>query len=118
MFSTIWSTRARRTGITLICLLTLAVTRPGRSRASATGDKLDRALRSKADRATGTSRVIVVLKPGTDPTDGRRFGGVMRRRLGLIDGAVVDLPNAHAAPARRRARRSRASTRTGRSSPT
>ena len=83
----------------LICVLGLATTteakpdRAGRGPRDHDG-KFDEALRARADQTSGSSRVIVVLKPGTDTTDGRRFGGVLRRRLQLIDGAVVDLPNA------------------------
>ena len=98
MFSTAMT---RRWGIAtlLVCVLGLATTteakpdRAGRGPREHDG-KFDEALRARADQTSGSSRVIVVLKPGTDTTDGRRFGGVLRRRLQLIDGAVVDLPNA------------------------
>src|SRR5438045_7477828 len=62
-------------------------TRPGAA------DKLDRTLRRRADSHSGTSRVIVVMKAGAEPTDGKRFGGVLRGRLDLVGGSVLDLPN-------------------------
>ncbi|MDP1568723.1 MAG: S8 family serine peptidase [Vicinamibacterales bacterium] len=55
--------------------------------------RLDRALEARADRG-GRSRVIVRLKPGMDiGTAARGLGGRMGRRLGLISGQVVELPN-------------------------
>ncbi|MEO7276353.1 MAG: hypothetical protein ABIX28_02520, partial [Vicinamibacterales bacterium] len=56
-------------------------------------DKLDRTLRRRADRTPGTSRVIVIMKPGAEPTDGKRFGAIFRARLEML-GSVLDLPNA------------------------
>jgi serine protease AprX len=57
--------------------------------------KLDRKLNDRADRGgSGTSRVIVTLKPGWDASgDFRGVGGRLGRRLGLINGQVVELPN-------------------------
>ena len=98
MFSTAMT---RRWGIAtlLVCVLGLATTteakpdRAGRGPREHDG-KFDEALRARADQTSGSSRVIVVLKPVIDTIDFLWFGGVLRLRLQLIDGAVVDLPNA------------------------
>ena len=55
--------------------------------------KFDPELRMLADRSTGTSRIIVVMKSGTE-TDGRRYGGFLRQRLDLINSSAIELPNA------------------------
>ena len=55
--------------------------------------KFDPELRMLADRSTGTSRIIVVMKSGTE-TDGRRYGGFLRQRLELINSSAIELPNA------------------------
>jgi serine protease AprX len=60
---------------------------------SAKPGKLDRELQRRASRA-GWSRVIVTMKPGaSEPGDVRLLGGRAGRRLRLINGMVVDLPN-------------------------
>jgi serine protease AprX len=57
-------------------------------------DKLDKILKVRAGTG-GTSRVIITLKPGADPSaDVRKLGGRLGRKLGLINGQVVELPNA------------------------
>jgi subtilisin family serine protease len=57
-------------------------------------DKLDKILKSRAGKG-GTSRVIITLKSGSDPSsDVRKLGGRLGRRLGLINAQVVELPNA------------------------
>ena len=57
-------------------------------------DKLDKILKSRAGKS-GTSRVIITLKAGADPSaDVRKLGGRLGRKLGLINGQVVELPNA------------------------
>ena len=57
-------------------------------------DKVDRFLRNRAGKS-GTSRVIITLKPGFDvSSDARKLGGRLGRRLGLINGQVLELPNA------------------------
>jgi serine protease AprX len=56
-------------------------------------EKLDNLLKSRAGR-NGWSRVIVTLKPGADPSgEVKRLGGKLGRRLGLINGLVIELPN-------------------------
>ena len=63
-------------------------------------DKLDKILKSRAGKG-GTSRVIITLKSGSDPSsDVRKLGGRLGRKLGLINGQVVELPNAVLAQAR------------------
>ncbi len=61
--------------------------RPGRHA------KLDRRLNDRASRV-GTSRVIVVMKPGwTADAEAARLGGRLGRHLGLINGRVLELSN-------------------------
>ena len=77
--------------------------RPGRPAASNGGSgpgprrspqARSQAERSRSKREGGTSRVIVKLKPGWDVSgDVTKLGGKLGRRLGLINGQVVELPN-------------------------
>ena len=57
--------------------------------------KLDRKLNDRADTGgSGTSRVIIELNPGWDAgADIQRAGGRRGRKLGIISGEVVELPN-------------------------
>jgi subtilisin family serine protease len=62
---------------------------------AAKGDhaKLDRKLNERA-KSGGKSRVIVTLKPGWDESaELNRLGGRLGRKLNLIAGRVVELPN-------------------------
>jgi serine protease AprX len=60
---------------------------------SGNSDKLDKPLSERAGKS-GWSRVIVMLKPGVDPSsEVKRLGGKLGRKLGLINGLVIDLPN-------------------------
>ena len=60
---------------------------------SGDSEKLDKLLKERAGK-NGWSRVIVMLKPGADAsTEVRLLGGKLGRRLGLINGLVVELPN-------------------------
>ena len=60
---------------------------------AAPADKLDKILADRAGKG-GTSRVIVTLRSGADvSTDVRRLNGTLGRKLRLINGQVVDLPN-------------------------
>src|SRR4051812_11409839 len=68
-----------------------------RSQGSRPGDhaKLDRKLNDR-DRELkgGTSRVIIQLKAGKDASaDVLKLGGRLGRRLNLMNGMVVELPN-------------------------
>ena len=59
-------------------------------------EKIDRELKSRSGRLVGTSRVIITLKPGHDDNasrEVRKLGGRLGRKLRLIDGMVVELPN-------------------------
>jgi serine protease AprX len=56
-------------------------------------EKLDKTLKSRAGKS-GWSPVIVTLKPGADASaEVKRLGGKLGRRLGLINGVVIELPN-------------------------
>ena len=70
---------------------------PPNAAAAKPGDhpKLDRVLNDRAARAgSGKSRVIVTLRPGADVSgDIKKVGGKLGRRLGLINGQVVELSN-------------------------
>ncbi|HEY3883935.1 MAG TPA: S8 family peptidase [Vicinamibacterales bacterium] len=75
-----------------ICLLgstAAAAPRPGDH------PKLDRKLNDRAAvGGSGTSRVIVVLKPGADASgDYKKVGAIKGRHFNLINGEVVSLPN-------------------------
>ena len=87
-----WRKITAGAAIAIACLLGVAA-----PAAAKPGDhhKLDRKLNDRADRGgSGTSRVIVTLKPGWDASgDVRNLGGRLGRRLGLINGQVVELPN-------------------------
>jgi serine protease AprX len=59
-------------------------------------EKLDRELKGRASRLFGTSRVIITLKPGQEANasqEVRKLGGRLGRKLKLIDGMAVELPN-------------------------
>ena len=69
---------------------------PGRGKQHHRVEKLDRELKVRSGRLFGTSRVIITLKPGQEQNASqqvRRLGGRLGRRLQLIDGMVVELPN-------------------------
>ena len=87
-----WRKLTAGVAIALACLLGVAApvaAKPGDHR------KLDRKLNDRANRGgSGTSRVIVTLKPGWDASgDFKSIGGKLGRRLDLINGQVVELPN-------------------------
>ena len=65
------------------------------SRKSSDHPKLDRKLNDRADKGgSGVSRVIVTLKPGADLGDAvGKLGGKRGRKLGIVSGEVVELPN-------------------------
>ena len=78
--------------LTLVCVFgggtSAFASKPGRHA------KLDRKLNDRASNG-GTSRVIVIMKPGwTADSEATRLGGRLGRRLGLINGRVLELSNA------------------------
>ena len=83
-----WRKFLAGTALTLACLLGATA-----SAAAKPGDhpKLDRKLNDRAAKGgSGTSRVIVTLKPGFDASaDYKKVGGKLGRRLNLINGQVV-----------------------------
>jgi len=79
------------TAIAVACLLGAAA-----PVAAKPGDhyKLDRKLNDRADRGgSNTSRVIITLKPGWDGSNDFKQYGRLGRKLGLVNGQVVELPN-------------------------
>ena len=55
--------------------------------------KLDKILSERAGKS-GSSRVIIRLKPGADASsEVRKLGGKMGRRLKLVDGYAIEIPN-------------------------
>ncbi len=59
-------------------------------------DKFDEDVRSRASRLLGTTRVIITVKPGQEANaadEVRKLGGRLGRRLKLVDGMAVELPN-------------------------
>ncbi len=79
------------------CLFGITANVAAKPRNARAGDhpKLDRKLNDRAQLGgSGTSRAIVVLKPGCDATsDYARAGGKRGRKLGLINADVVELTN-------------------------
>ncbi len=101
------SMRSRRTVVSwltaaLLLVGLLASSAPadaaGRNRGSRRqqSSKLDNELRSRATRLLGTTKVILTIKPGQEANaqqEVRRLGGRFGRRLQLVNGMVVELPN-------------------------
>jgi serine protease AprX len=59
-------------------------------------EKLDADLKGRSSQLFGTSRVIVTVNPGDDRNAAqqvKKLGGRVGRKLALIDGLVVELPN-------------------------
>ena len=59
-------------------------------------EKLDKEMKSRSSRLFGTSKVILTIEPGQEANaekEIRKFGGRLGRRLNLIDGMAVELPN-------------------------
>jgi serine protease AprX len=78
--------------VAALTLTMLALLPAGAS--AAKRDKLDPTLAARNGKG-GTSRVIITLKPGADATgEVKKLGGRFGRRLSLINGDVVELPNA------------------------
>ena len=89
-----WQSNLTRGVLALSLVVGLGGPALARSGPSENHDKIDKILKSRAGKG-GTSRVIITLKPGSDPSaDVRKFGGRLGRKLGLINGQVAELPNA------------------------
>ena len=59
-------------------------------------DKLDKEMKSRSSRLLGTSKVILTVKPGQEDNaekEIKKLGGRLGRRLKLVDGMAVELPN-------------------------
>jgi serine protease AprX len=59
-------------------------------------EKLDKELKNRSGRLLGTSRVILTVKPRQEDNaqkEIKKLGGRLGRRLSLINGMVVELPN-------------------------
>ena len=88
----LWTTAVLAALLAVLAFPSATFAAPGKGK-EGTNVKMDRTLQGRAERA-GWSRVIVTLRPGGDATTeiikrGGRFG----RKLGLINGMVVELPN-------------------------
>ena len=86
-----WRKLVAGAAATLICLLGAAA-----PAAAKPGDhyKLDRKLNDRAAKGgSGTSRVIIQLKPGWDASNDFKKYGKLGKKLGLINGQVLELPN-------------------------
>ena len=79
------------TGLALAAALIVGVAAPSSAR---DGDnKLDKTLNGRAGKG-GTSRVIIMLKPGADASsEVNKLGGKVGRKLRSINGQVIELPN-------------------------
>jgi hypothetical protein len=80
----------------LVLALLVGFSAPGfaKSKRVVAHKKLDRFLNGRADKGSGTSRVIITFKPGWEETDEiSKHGAKVGRRLRLINGRVVELPN-------------------------
>jgi serine protease AprX len=79
--------------VALALALIVAMGGPVLAKSGRPRQKVDKILKAREGRS-GTSRVIVTLKPGFDASNEvRRLGGKMGRRLGLINGQAIELPN-------------------------
>jgi hypothetical protein len=85
--------------VSIACLIglaapgTVAAAGPRGSKQERKQTKLERELELQADALVGRTRVIVMLKPGVDPSQHvKELGGKIVRQLRIIDAIVVDLP--------------------------
>jgi serine protease AprX len=84
--------------VAAVALAAPAAAKPSRKhgRGNQRYEKLDKELKSRSGRLVGTSRVIVTLKPGQDANAAqeiKKLGGRLGRKLRLIEGVSVELPN-------------------------
>ena len=83
--SKLWSSKVEREQTALLLA--------GGSSGSA---KLDKEMQSRSSRLLGTSKVILTINPGQEANaekEIKKLGGRVGRRLKLVDGMAVELPN-------------------------
>ena len=59
-------------------------------------EKLDKEMKSRSSRLLGTSKVIITINPGQEANaekEIKKLGGRLGRRLRLVNGMAVELPN-------------------------
>ena len=89
------------TPVAVLVGLAMAVPVTAKPRSSRHGkpyrvEKLDKELKSRSGQLFGTSRVIITIKPGQESNAVKeigRLGGRTGRRLQLVNGMSVELPN-------------------------
>ena len=86
------------TGLALAAALIFGAAAPSSAKDS-DRKKLDKTLSDRAGKS-GTSRVIIRLKPGSDASsEVKKLGGKLGRKLGSINGQVIELPNGQSSQA-------------------
>jgi serine protease AprX len=87
-----WSA-VTRAGLVFGLVCALAGAAPAYASRGGDHPKLDKHLNERASKG-GTVKVIMILKPGwSADAEAKKLGGKLGRRLGLINGRVVELPN-------------------------
>jgi serine protease AprX len=82
-----------RAGLAASLVCALAGATPAYAARAGDHPKLDKHLNERASKG-GTTKVIVILKPGwSADTETKKLGGKLGRSLGLINGKVVELSN-------------------------
>ena len=82
-----------RAGLAASLVCALAGATPAYAARAGDHPKLDKYLNERASKG-GTTKVIVILKPGwSADTEAKKLGGKLGRSLGLINGKVVELSN-------------------------
>lgn len=82
-----------RVGLAATLVFALAGATPAYAARAGDHPKLDKKLNERASQG-GTSKVIVMLKPGWSvDTEAKKLGGKLGRTLGLINGKVLELSN-------------------------
>ena len=86
-----WDGRLTRAALAAALIVGLAA--PALANNARDQKKLDKILSEHAGKS-GSSRVIIRLKPGADASsEVRKLGGKMGRRLKLVDGYAIEIPN-------------------------
>jgi serine protease AprX len=84
---------ATRAGLAVTLVCALAGATPAYAARAGDHPKLDKHLNERASKG-GTTKVIVILKPGwSADAEAKKLGGKLGRSLDLINGKVVELPN-------------------------